>query len=257
MSWKLPHSFDSAAADLVLPDHVLAMNLPARLQMVASMVPRGQTLVDIGTDHARLPIALVASGWCETAIAADLRSRPLEGASDNIARAGLVGRVVPRLGDGFDVLSEGEAGVATLAGMGGENIGELIARGRPAALGVETMVVQANTNPHLVRGALWACGWRLEDERLCVDGARMFLTLLARAGQREGPAPSLSETMLGSFLPDRGGVLYEAWLGALFDHAETRLEGVRTGGRDHSEIALCEAVLSLYEGLMPPRAVKK
>jgi len=225
--------------------------------MVASMVPRGQTLVDIGTDHAQLPIALVASGWCEKAIAADLRPEPLRGATVNIARAGLKGRVVLRLGDGFDVLSVGEASVATLAGMGGENIGELIGRGHPAELGLQTMVVQANTNPHLVREALWTSGWCIEDEQLCVDGARMFLTLSARAGQREGPAPSLSETMLGAFLPARGGALFEAWLGALTDHAETRLEGVRAGGRDPEEIALCEAVLSLYEGQKPPKVVKK
>ena len=51
-----------------------------RLGLIASLVPAGSRLADIGTDHGHLVTALVASGRVQSAVAADLRPGPLAAA---------------------------------------------------------------------------------------------------------------------------------------------------------------------------------
>ena len=54
------------------------MQISKRLTTVASFVTYGCQLADIGTDHAYVPIYLVAGGHIPSAIAMDIRSGPLE-----------------------------------------------------------------------------------------------------------------------------------------------------------------------------------
>ena len=43
-----------------------------RLELVASFVPQGAILLDVGSDHAYLPIELVEKGHIESAIAGEV-----------------------------------------------------------------------------------------------------------------------------------------------------------------------------------------
>ena len=234
------------------------MHLPDRLRVVAAMVPPGLPCLDIGTDHARLPIELVRAGQIPRAIAADRRAGPLGGARANVKAAGLSDAIDVRASDGFDALGKDEAGVATLAGMGGENIAEVVVRGKPGRLGISTMVIQANTDHPLVRQALWQEGWNIVDERLCVDAGRVYLTILACLGlPGAAPNPGLAEVMLGAHLPKQGGPLVLAWLAALRDHLCTRQAGLAAGGADSEELSLCQELIDLYENAMAALAVKK
>ena len=250
MSWKVPDNFDVA---LVKPEPVhelRSVGLPRRLQMVAGMVPEGQPVVDIGTDHGRLPLALVRAGRATRVIAADVNEAPLMGAKRSIAQAGLSAEIETRLGDGFDVLQAGEATVATLAGMGGERMVEIVEARSPVELGIETLILQPNSHASEVRMMLWKQGWAVEDEQLCVDGGRIYLAMRACSASATLDELSLQEVLVGRSLPERGGALFRAWLVMLREHAMARLKGVRAGGCDLAEIALCEARLSLYEELM-------
>ena len=51
-----------------------------RLETVASFVPQGAVLLDVGSDHAYLPIELVEKGRIEAAIAGEV----VEGAPINL-----------------------------------------------------------------------------------------------------------------------------------------------------------------------------
>ncbi len=48
------------------------IKLSKRLAMVASFVPKGSRIADIGTDHGYLPICLVEQGICPGAVAMDV-----------------------------------------------------------------------------------------------------------------------------------------------------------------------------------------
>ncbi|MEI3305139.1 MAG: tRNA (adenine(22)-N(1))-methyltransferase TrmK [Dysosmobacter sp.] len=53
------------------------LELTPRLGLLASWVRPGAKLADVGTDHAYLPVWLMLHGGVSSAIASDLRVRPL------------------------------------------------------------------------------------------------------------------------------------------------------------------------------------
>ena len=53
------------------------LELSPRLQLLADWVPSGVRIVDVGTDHAFLPVWLMLNGKVSSAIASDLRPGPL------------------------------------------------------------------------------------------------------------------------------------------------------------------------------------
>ena len=75
------------------------MKLSKRLETVASFVPKGSNIADIGTDHGYVPIYLVREGQAEHAVAMDVRKGPLERARAHVEEAGLGSRIDVRLSD--------------------------------------------------------------------------------------------------------------------------------------------------------------
>ena len=93
--------------------------LSKRLQAVADLVTPGMRLVDVGTDHAYIPIYLTQNGLVPSAIAMDINKGPLERADTHILEHGLDGKIVTRLSDGLVNLKMEEADTMIAAGMGG------------------------------------------------------------------------------------------------------------------------------------------
>ena len=59
-------------------------NLSLRLKTIATLVPYGARVCDVGTDHAYLPIYLKKNNIAKKIIATDLNQKPLENAQKNI-----------------------------------------------------------------------------------------------------------------------------------------------------------------------------
>ena len=114
--------------------------LDPRLKRCADMVRDGAKIVDVGTDHAYLPIWLVKSGVASSAIAADLREGPLDNAKINIEKYGVTERVKTILSNGLEKINPDEADDIIIAGMGGELISNII----------ENATWLKNENKHLI-----------------------------------------------------------------------------------------------------------
>ena len=85
------------------------MHLDKRLQAVASLVPQGSRLADIGTDHAYLPVWLVRNGAIASAVAGDIASGPCQAARATVAMYATADKIAVRQGSGLAVLAPGEA----------------------------------------------------------------------------------------------------------------------------------------------------
>ena len=109
------------------------VSLDARLSLVYDLVDPCELAADIGTDHARLPAALLQRGRCCRMILTDISPDALENARREIIRCGLSGKADLRLGDGLSPLSE-SCGVVSITGMGGQTMGETMGFGNPARL---------------------------------------------------------------------------------------------------------------------------
>ena len=95
------------------------MQLSARMERLASKVPYGSRLADVGTDHGYIPIALVLRGKISSAVAMDVNPGPLKRAEEHIRGQKLSAYIETRLSDGLTALQAGEADTVLIAGMGG------------------------------------------------------------------------------------------------------------------------------------------
>ena len=103
--------------------------LDPRLQAVLELIPQGSTLLDIGTDHCKLPAEGMLCGKLSGAFAADIRQGPLDAAKRQLAALGLSAQIPLFLSDGLkeiplDVLEQTDT--VAIAGMGGEVIEQIL-----------------------------------------------------------------------------------------------------------------------------------
>ena len=127
------------------------MKLSKRLETIASFVPEGSAVADIGTDHGYIPIHLVQEGKAKHAIAMDVRKGPLLRAQAHIHEAGLEAHVEVRLSDGLLKLEQNEADCVVIAGMGGELIIHILEEGRGLWEGIPHWVLSPHSELDKVR----------------------------------------------------------------------------------------------------------
>jgi tRNA (adenine22-N1)-methyltransferase len=193
--------------------HVI--KLSPRLAAAAEWVLAGRPLADIGTDHAYLPAYLVGQSVIPRAVAADIQPGPLEAARTTVEEAGLTGLIDLRLGDGLRPIKPGEVATATICGMGGPLIANILAAG--PLDGIERLVLQPMGGEEHVRRWLSENGWRLIGEQLVEDGGRLYVILAAERG--EAPLTE-RDIIIGPYLRATGGPL-------LRRYAEGQLEQLR------------------------------
>ena len=155
----------------------ISVNLGPRLQTVASFVPEGADLGDIGTDHAYLPIALYESQRISKAVAVDVHDGPYQSALNAVKGRHLDAFIDVRLGDGLMPLKPGEVNAITLAGMGGRTMLGILSA-RPDVLApVTDLILQPQGAERAVRLELLEAGWRLKEERLVKEEDRIYVVV--------------------------------------------------------------------------------
>ena len=97
-----------------------------RLLFVAGLINGANTVCDVGTDHALLPIYLIENKKAKRVIASDINAAPLNVGQTNVIKAGVADKIELRLSCGFENYKENEFDLAVIAGMGGETIAEII-----------------------------------------------------------------------------------------------------------------------------------
>ncbi|MDD5016466.1 MAG: class I SAM-dependent methyltransferase [Eubacteriales bacterium] len=155
--------------------------LSNRLKTIVRMVPRAQTIADIGCDHGKVAVALVKNGRSQHVICGDISGKSLDKARKNAK--GFEESISLREGNGLEVLAAGEADAAVLAGMGGELISDILNANKDKA--PDTLVLSCNTASGLLRQ--WICenGYRIADEELVFENRHFYPVILALKGQSE------------------------------------------------------------------------
>lgn len=194
------------------------MNLTKRLEQVATYVPQGAIVADIGSDHAYLPVYLKQKGQIEAAIAGEVVKGPYESAVSSVKEAGLTKDIEVRLGDGLQVI-EPKDGVScvTICGMGGELIASILEAGKKGGhiTGQERLVLQANVAEHLVRKWLVANNYQIIAEEILEDNHRIYEIIVAEQ-VAEAVMYSELEIQHGVFLTKEKPALARAkWLGLI------------------------------------------
>lgn len=158
------------------------MKLNHRLRSVASFVPYGETVADIGTDHAYLPIYLVLNSIAPKVIAVEFNPGPLEKAKQNIIKYQLCDKIEVRNGYGFEPISSEEVETAVIAGIGGTSIIDIIESSQSTARSLNSLILQPMNKVELVRAYLRDNNFELKDEELILEDNRYYEILSAASG---------------------------------------------------------------------------
>lgn len=155
----------------------VSVNLGPRLRSVASFIPDGSMLGDIGTDHAYLPIALFEAQRITKAVAIDVHQGPYQSALNAVKSRNLETEIDVRLGDGLMPLEVGEVNVLTLAGMGGRTMLEIFLARPDIMKSLSNLIVQPQGAEGAVRLTLLEEGWLLKAENLVEEDNRIYVVM--------------------------------------------------------------------------------
>jgi len=145
--------------------------------MLASMIPKCECIADIGCDHGRLAVYALQNNICNRVIAVDISETCAAKAARLVRRCGLSQRCEIRVGNGMEVLKEGEAQVVVISGIGGPEIKRILAKGS-----ADCYILQAMNHTAQVRRWLSCNCYRIIDEKICIQDNKFYEILRAERG---------------------------------------------------------------------------
>ena len=181
-----------------------------RLELVASFVPRGAILLDVGSDHDYLPIELVERGQLKSAIAGEVVEGPYQSAVKNVEAHGLKEKIQVRLANGLAAFEEvDKVSVITIAGMGGRLIARILEEGLDKLANVERLILQPNNREDDLRIWLQENGFQIVAESILEEAGKFYEILVVEVGQMK---LSASDVRFGPFLSkDISPVFVQKW----------------------------------------------
>ena len=203
------------------------MQLSGRLQRIADFIPPEDKIIDVGTDHAYIPIWLLLRDPSATAIATDIRPGPLERARADAAYYGVEDRLTLLLCDGLALCSPDDADTLILAGMGGETMISILSAAPWTR--EKRLILQPQTKQAELRTWLGENGYAIVDAALAYDTGRIYLVWCVVAGEM----PSFQG--VDSALLTRRDPLLKPWLSEQIKRLRKQLGGVRQAKAERSQ----------------------
>ena len=154
-------------------------SLDRRLHMCASLVRDGARLVDVGSDHAYLPVWLLKNGRISFAIASDVNEKPLLSGRQTADRYGAE-NIEFRLGSGLETVSGADNITdVVIAGMGGELIADIL-RCSPFEPDGINFILQPMTRAEVLVRFLCESGYRIDSMKAVTDHGKTYAVINSR-----------------------------------------------------------------------------
>ena len=187
-----------------------AQKLSKRLETVASFVPTGAVVADIGSDHAYLPCYLVHNGIVAKAIAGEVVKGPFESALKQVKLEGMEEQITVRLADGLKAVEKSDGvDTITIAGMGGPLIVSILEKDPEALNSVTRLILQPNIHARVIREWAMKNHWAVLDEMILKEDEKIYEILVLQRGEM---VLSEQEILLGKLLmANKSEVFVEKW----------------------------------------------
>ena len=187
-----------------------AQKLSERLAKVASFVPTGAVVADIGSDHAYLPCYLVHNGIASRAIAGEVVQGPYESAVRQVRSEGLTNNITVRLADGLAAVTEEDrVDTITICGMGGPLIVSILMKNPESLKHATRLILQPNIHAKVIREWALENGWAVQDEEIIKEDGKIYEIIVLQRGTMQ---LTEAEILLGSkLIAAKNDVFKEKW----------------------------------------------
>ncbi|WEV60262.1 tRNA (adenine(22)-N(1))-methyltransferase TrmK [Streptococcaceae bacterium ESL0729] len=222
--------------------------LSYRLQVVGDFVPQDAHLLDVGSDHAYLPINLIKRGKIKRALAGEVVEGPYESALNNVKKEGLSDQIEVRLANGLAAFdSQDEVTAISIAGMGGSLIAQILEGGKEKLSGVTKLVLQPNNSENNLRAWLVANDFTIEQEVILEENDKIYEVLVAGHGKS---SLSPQEIKFGPYLlQEKSPIFKKKWLKEL-DKNQKILKNLKENSKDQDKLKIIEGQIKQLEELV-------
>lgn len=154
-----------------------------RLDLIASLAKDSKLLLDVGSDHAYVPIKAVKYYNVSQAIASDINDGPIENAKLNIINNRLENKIDVIKSDGLKNINV-DFDTLVIAGMGGILIKSILESGINK-LKCNKIIIEANSDIYLVRKFLTDNNYIIDNEYPIVDGGKYYEIVVFTKGVKK------------------------------------------------------------------------
>lgn len=139
-----------------------------RLLAIASLIDKGSSVLDVGTDHAYLPIILSQNKKCKSIIASDVSSNALKIAKDNLKKYH-IDDVKLILSNGLENINE-EYDTIVLAGMGTSTIIKILENKKLP----NTLIISSNNDLYKLRKFMNKIKYKIKEEIVILEKNKYY-----------------------------------------------------------------------------------
>lgn len=139
-----------------------------RLEAVASLVKENSNVLDVGTDHAYLPIILSKSGKCQSIIASDVSKNALSYGEANLKKYHIT-NVKLVLSDGLKNISD-KYDTLTICGMGTYTVIDILKSGYLP----ENIIISSNNDLYTLRCYLNSIEYKINKEIIVYENGKYY-----------------------------------------------------------------------------------
>lgn len=155
----------------------MVVPISPRLLEIAKLVPKNSCVLDIGTDHAYLPIYLSKNSICKNIIASDISENALESGRKNLKKYN-VKNVKLVLSDGLENIND-IYDVITISGMGTNTILKILNNDKLP----NNIVISSNNDLCLLRKNMNDKGYFIKNEIAIKDANKYYDIILYEKGK--------------------------------------------------------------------------
>lgn len=153
------------------------IKLSKRLNKIAELVDFGASVIDVGTDHGYVPNFLCEYKISRDIIATDISKNSLEKSIELTRELGNEKEIRNILANG--IVNE-ERDNIIIAGLGGIQIAEIIAKSIDIAKSSKKLILQPMQKANILRRELNNMGFEIFDEEIIYEDERYFEIILAK-----------------------------------------------------------------------------
>ncbi len=175
--------------------------LDDRLYLCASFVRPNSKLVDVGTDHAYLPVWLYKSGIINSALAVDINLEPLKRGSLTIEKYNAQKNIKTRLSNGLQNVSKDECSDIVIAGMGGELISTIIDNSKWVLDSNINLILQPMTKPEKLREYLYNNNIEIIKEEAVIADKKIYSVIKCSYNQNMLKSLTVKDMYIGKLSP--------------------------------------------------------
>lgn len=218
--------------------------LSPRLEKISELIDGSHTMADIGTDHAYLPVSLIACGKAQYAVASDIKQGPIERARKTVEKYNMQGRISLRLGAGLKTVTLSDnVDTIVIAGMGGLNIAGILNESREVAEAAKLIILQPMSMVPELRDYIYGSGFDDIREHLAAEGDKLYNIISMKPGNAKHAPLTLTERLAGRSLLNTKPEYFDKYTENLTKMLNQKISGLKRSGAYETEIKELEAAL--------------